>query len=257
MKLEYYLLQTDTRVTPGLLYAARGFLLDKMPVGWTKWHNHDLSAGHNIHRYPKVQYKLWQHRLSLVILESEKTQLFDLAKRFPLEGTLNRRPIRIKLKSIQRIEHDWNLSLKPRWYYSSNFLPMKKDQYEAFKIKCHQLNLASDAPIIEHPELLDFVKNLLYQRIYEQTQSLGTPFDPSLIRLELSPKPIQHGITNYYKNTLFSKFNNLQFSLNFDWPLHLGIGYGTALGFGMLKSSLPPTIEKQNSDNESLFEKSR
>lgn len=256
MSLEYYVLQTDTSIKPGLLYAARGFLLDKVPFSWNGWHNHDLASGHTIHRYPQVQYKLWKHQLSIVVLGSEKEQLFEFAKRFPMEGTLNRMPIRIQLKAIQRFEHQWVLQ-PPRWYRCSNFLPMKKEQYLAFKQLCHQLKLAPEKPYIDHPELLNFVKELLRQRVVEQIQSMGSQIDSNTIAVDLAPSPIKHSITSYYRNTLFSKFSNLNFSLNINWPLPLSLGYGAALGYGMLRPGQARDIPKKSKQDEPIFKKPR
>lgn len=237
----YYILQTNLPLRPQLLYAARGFVLDKVPLAWEGWHNHELATGRNIHRYPAVQYKLWNHRLAIVALASEKSALFELAKAFPLEGTLNGRPLRVKLQRIERCEHRWQLQ-PPRWYACSNFLPMKTEQYEAFRSLCARLGLPTDASSIAHPEQLAFVEQLLQQRVREQLDSLGAPLDAALVRVQLATQPIRHRTARYYRQTRFSKFSELCFSLNLDWPLALGLGFGTALGFGMLRrlKQIPP-----------------
>jgi len=242
MAFAYYVLYTSNKVRPADIYAYRGMINEQIAKDWTAWHNHRLDSDTTIKQYPKIQYKILESRFAIVGLDSEKKHLFELAAQLPIWGTVNRQPKRIQFARLQQYYLDWQLLPKPQWYQCANFLPMKSDQFNEYKALCLKLNLPYDAPTIQDPALLDFFENLLQKRIREQAESLGISFPVEYIRIKIHPHPIQHRLTKYYKNTVFSKLSNLYFTMNLQWPLHLGVGYGTALGYGTLQSVNAKTV---------------
>ena len=112
---------------------------------------------------------------------------------------------------------------------------MKSEQYQAYQRHCQEYELPPDAPLIEHPKTRNFFAGLIKSRIVEQAQSLGAYVDPDLLQIRLANSPIRHSLTTYYKETRFSKLSELMFGVNLSWPVHLGLGFGVALGYGMLR----------------------
>lgn len=229
--MHYYCLHTNLAISPGKLEDLRRKIA---PIEGKKedlWHNHQLEGGKTIHRYPSVQYKIWKHRFAIIALPYAMDTLFELMKKMPL--TI-RGYAPIDLLKLEKFPLVIEPTTRMVTYRCNNWLPMDSDYYRLYQGICTELGISPSEPSINHPTVLTFFAGLLKEQILKNAYSLGVLIDPDLLVIRLPEKPLKHSLVKI-NNQLWSKISGLQFEMNLRWPIHLGVGKRTAIGFGMLK----------------------
>lgn len=228
--MHYYCLYTNLKAKAPDIVHLRRQIAGQLGQAADEWHNHDLSTGHNIHRYPRVQYKIIRNCFAIVFIEPFDGQFWDFLKQFPL-----------RLRNGEVLDF-WQLDKLPlnlgiggsHDYSCNNFLPFDSERYDTFQTLCAHLSIPSDAPYINDPSLIRFLEEILKGQILKQASDLGIPDFKEELELQITSNELSHSIVRLYK-TRYSKLGKLRFRTNLQWPKHLGIGKGAAIGFGMLR----------------------
>ena len=228
--MHYYCLYTNLKAKATDIADLRRLIAGQLGKAHNEWHNHDLESGQSIHRYPRVQYKIVRNCFTIVFIEPKEEDFWDFLKRLPL-----------RLKNGERLDF-WQLDKLPlrvevgnyRKYTCGNFLPFDSERYATWKMLCDHLALPPDSPNITDPALIRFLEEILKGQLIKQAAELGLPDLEERIDLKITADQLSHRLVRLYR-TRYSKIGNLQFRTNVQWPIHLGIGKGTAIGFGMLR----------------------
>ena len=232
--MRYFVLYTHTPTRPEALYdwhRGLGRRFQSKPA----WHNHDPQTGRALHRYPLIQYKILNGHFAIVGLDSTQADLFELAAALPLGFWIKGRYQQLTFNKVVEYKVGLQQTADTYGYQLDNWIPMNSDQFQQYKSLCAQLQLDKGQPMIEHPELLHFFEGLLrekLERFLADRHPASTAFP---LHIELISKKIQHAQTIFYKGTHVSMLKGVQLRMNFKWPLHLGLGIGAAIGYGMFK----------------------
>lgn len=227
----YYNLQTNLKITPAALEGLRRKIAPIQGKHDNIWHNHSLEDGKTIHRYPSVQYKIWQNRFAIIALPYAEATLFELIKKMPLQ--IKGWPP-VDMVKLEKFPLHISLSSKIHYYHCNNWLPMDSEYYQLYLDICAELGEAPSKSKIQHPTLLAFFAGILKEQILKNAYSLGVLIEPSLLEIGLSDQPLRHSLVKI-NGQRWSKIGKVQLATNLHWPLHLGIGKRTAIGFGMLR----------------------
>ncbi|AEE54538.1 hypothetical protein [Haliscomenobacter hydrossis] len=236
MMLNYYTLNTSTPALPAELYAWRSAIANLFREQ-SGWHNHDPDTGRSIHRYPVVQYKLLQNKLGIVALESEIEPMLELIKALPRTFWINNAPKRLDFQRLERHEFQFQVLAKPAVYQCDNWLPMNSEQFQAYSALCRAENLNPGNRQIEYPSLLLYFQQLLSEQIRWHLRGFGCEGIAEQLELTLLSEQLLHHQTTYHRGLQISMMKGVKIVLNINWPLHLGMGTGAAIGYGMLKKT--------------------
>ena len=196
------------------------------------WHNYNLETGQSIRQYPKVQYKILRNHLAFVVLAEEKKALLSLTAELPRTFWIEGKPKRLTFESLERFEHNFKQPASNTFYLMNNWLPMKSEQFRTYQQLCKSNNIETGQREINSPVLLRYFEGLLQTQLQYHFREFGVS---QPLNLYLTNKNLYHFQTTYHKGLQFSMLKNVQFTTNIAWPIHLGIGIGCSIGYGMIR----------------------
>jgi len=229
--MHYYVLETTLKTSPKNIESIRRKIAPIEGKRDDIWHNHDLDDGKTIHRYPSIQYKIINGKFSIVTLPYGEKTLFEFIKKMPINSM---RGNKMDMFRLEKFPLNITPTDKTNAYRCENWLPMSSDMYEVYLNLCKELNEKPQNRYISHPVILTFFATLLHEQILKNAFSLGVIIAPDLVELTITTDQIKHTLASV-RGMKFSKISELSFEINLDWPIHLGVGKGTAIGFGMLR----------------------
>lgn len=198
------------------------------------FHNH---AGDGLrYAYPLIQYKRIGNKAGLVCLEDGVHEVHAFFQGRPHRLRLGEREITPEVERLHMNEVTLQAWDKLFAYRLSNWLALKRENYEAYQV------------MPDEAERRRFLSTILRGNLLSMAKGLGWHVDRE-IRVELlHVGPLR--LMNYKDNRL-SAFD-LRFRTNVWLPEFVGLGKGAALGFGMVGKDKQELKHKHDEPGDDL-----
>ncbi len=213
----------DTHIQPYQLPQFRGAIINKVGFEHDLFHNHDKEKNNFYNRYPLIQYKLdtnkGQMRPMILCVENGIEEAFHFFSKSDL--TVNIKGIQYELK-IARLNvntYTINTEQTTNSYHLHKWQALNRDAYKEYcQIESSSLKLL-------------FLEKRLQTHIRSFASGVGCRYE----------QPLSIEITNVLK-TEWINFKNIKilaftvdFKTNISLPDYIGLGKGSALGYGVTR----------------------
>lgn len=207
----------NTEISPGLVPAFRGAIIEKVGRSHSAFHNHAEEGFH--YRYPLIQYKRIGKKAGLFCLGDgvdEVHHFFGLRnwKILLIEKEVDLEVDRLDLKSFKL--NIWDRKFKYRIW---DWLALNEENYKKYQ----KMEALSDK--------IAFLEKLLTGNILSFGKGLGWYVEK---KIEVKITDIVKEKTIKYKGVSFTAFD-LEFLCNVSLPDYLGLGKGVSHGYGVVK----------------------
>jgi Cas6b C-terminal domain/Cas6b N-terminal domain len=197
----------------------RGAVISSLQHDNVLFHNH--QDGGFRYAYPLIQYKQVGQRACLVCLEEGVHEVHGFFQSRPTELRLGDRTIVPEVDRLQMHEVTLQVWDKMFPYRISNWLALNEEHFREYQLKTDQA------------DRVRFLTSILRGNILSMAKGLGW-FIETEVKVNLTK--VAHTRLIRYKDTRFSAFD-VQFECNVSLPSYIGLGKGSALGYGVVDTA--------------------
>jgi Cas6b C-terminal domain/Cas6b N-terminal domain len=194
----------------------RGAVISSLPQDNVLFHNH--QDGGFRYAYPLIQYKQIGQKACLVCLEAGVHEVHAFFQSTHRELRLGDRSITPEVERLNMREAVLQVWDKMFQYRINNWLALNEEHFYEYQQKTDQAD--------KHR----FLTSILRGNILSMAKGLGW-FIETEVKVNLTK--VAHTRLIRYKDTRFSAFD-VQFECNVSLPDFIGLGKGSALGYGVV-----------------------
>lgn len=234
-KLRCLRIKFDNQLEFTQIPAFRAALAKLYPENSVLLHHH-ISDKELLHRYPLIQYKVYQNKPHIFALQEGADLVLKLIEQDGKTIQIYNQPQELTIQSLNLFQHVCQVWDKTFVYKVHNWLALNSENYQIFQ---HTDSLKERVMMLERlltGHIVSFVENLQCN-IYE-------PITVNIHRIHA-----QRWLK--YKKIDFLTFE-LTFETNISLPNYMSIGKATSVGFGMIKRIKKPLStdlpENENSE---------
>lgn len=184
------------------------------------FHNHTVEGLR--FSYPLIQYKLIDHKPTIVGIGKGGAALMDISREYDL--MIGKKPRHFEVENINIMPYSPELYDEPKFYSLSRYIPFNhenEEKYLSLPALTDRINFMED---LINANILSFFKGIDYH-CEEQIQT--------------AISSIEKVGSLYYKGIKFRGFD-LTFISNVVLPDKIGIGKSPSVGFGIIKKIAIP-----------------
>jgi hypothetical protein len=194
----------------------RGAVISSLETDNVLFHNH--QDGGFRYAYPLIQYKQVGQRACLVCLEDGVHEVHAFFQSRPTQLRLGDRTIVPEVDRLQMHEAVLQVWNKMFQYRIQNWLALNEEHFREYQMKT------------DNEDKNRFLTSILRGNILSMAKGLGWYIE-SEVKVKLTK--VAHTRLIRYKDTRFSAFD-VQFECNVSLPTYIGLGKGSALGYGVV-----------------------
>lgn len=194
----------------------RGAVIEKTGREDNLFHNHSGDNAY-VYRYPLLQYKIENRKPLILCIGAATDAIHSLLRCADYGMRIGDRQVDFEIEEAKLVRQSIGIGSDMISYSLMNYLPFNQDNYQAYK--------QTDG-LIEQASL---IQQLLTSHINIFFKEIGVVHKPSVsVRRIVREKYIE------YKK-VFHLALTLEFKSNAVLPDMIGLGKGSALGFGIIK----------------------
>jgi Cas6b C-terminal domain/Cas6b N-terminal domain len=217
-KVKYLTIQFKNAISLSELPKFRGAVIACAGQENQLFHNHEAEGGFR-YSYPLIQYKRIGQNAGLVCLEEGVHEVHAFFQGRPQSLMLGDREIKPEVEHLQMKEVTLQAWDKMFTFRLSNWLALKPEFYAEYQ------------KMTDENDRLRFLTTILRGNLLSMAKGLGWFIDREV---KVNILQISQMRLMTYKNTRLSAFD-LRFETNVWVPNFVGVGKGSALGFGMVE----------------------